>query len=196
MYLDALLSMVVYTIVTAAFFVLGAAVLNARGEVPDNKNLIPALATMYTESLGPWAWGVFMVGAFFVLFSTLFSALGAWTRTFADAGGHLGLYNFADQRTRRRAIVALAWFFPMAWAAAYLLYEDSPRMVLVGGVGTSIMLIVVMIGAVDFRYRRTAPELRPSRLYDAALWTSISSITAFLAFGGWTGVQKWFESSP
>jgi Mn2+/Fe2+ NRAMP family transporter len=193
MYLDAILSMVVYTVVTAAFYVLGAAVLNARGEVPNNDQLVSVLGAMYTESLGPWAWGVFMVGAFFVLFSTLFSALAAWTRTFADAGGHFGLINFANQQIRRRTIVVLAWFFPMAWAAAYLFYKNPSWMVLVGGVGTSIMLIVVMIGAVDFRYRRTVADLQPSRLYDLALWLSIGSISAFLAFGGWIGLQRWLQ---
>ncbi len=85
MTLDALLSMVAYTITTVAFFLLGAAVLHARGEVPTNDRLIEELAAMYTTTLGPWARWVFLLGAFVVLFSTLFSALAAWTRIFGDA---------------------------------------------------------------------------------------------------------------
>jgi Mn2+/Fe2+ NRAMP family transporter len=80
MYLDALASMVFYTIVTAAFYLLGAAVLHARGDVPKGYQMIETLARMYTESLGPWARGVFLTGAFVVLYSTVYSALAAWTR--------------------------------------------------------------------------------------------------------------------
>jgi manganese transport protein len=195
MYLDALLSMVVYTSVTAAFYVLGAAVLNARGEVPNSDQLISVLAAMYTESLGSWAWGVFMVGAFFVLFSTLFSALAAWTRTFADAAGLLGVIDFSDPVSRRRAIVAFAWFFPLAWAAAFLWFKNPSWMVLVGGVGTAAILIVVMVGAVNFRYRRTAPELTPGRLYDVALWLSILAISAFLVYGAWQSAGAWLQGA-
>ena len=88
--------MVVYTVVTAAFYILGAAVLHARGEVPEGSEMVDTLADMYTESLGRWARGVFLLGAFVVLYSTVFSALAAWTRTFADAAGIFGLIDFAD----------------------------------------------------------------------------------------------------
>ena len=134
MYLDAFLSMVVYTLVTAAFYILGAAVLHARGEVPKSDAVVNVLANMYTESLGRWAWAVFLVGAFFVLFSTLFSALAAWTRTFADAAGQLGIIDFANPTSRRRAIVGFAWFFPLAWALVSLYFHDPSWMVMVGGV--------------------------------------------------------------
>jgi manganese transport protein len=193
MYMDALLSMAVYTSVTAAFYVLGAAVLHARGEAPNNDQLISVLAGMYTQSLGPWAYSVFMVGAFFVMFSTLFSALAAWTRTYADAAGLLGVIEFADPASRRRAIVAFAWFFPLAWAAAFLWFKNPSWMVLVGGVGTAAILIVVMVGAVNFRYRRTAPELKPGLAYDAALWISILAISAFLAYGAWLSAGAWLQ---
>jgi Mn2+/Fe2+ NRAMP family transporter len=193
MYFDALVSMAVYTLVTAAFYLLGAAVLHAQGTTPNNNQLVGVLATMYTESLGPWAWGVFMAGAFFVLFSTLFSALAAWTRTFADAAGLLGVIDFANLRSRRRAIVVFAWFFPLAWAAVYLCVENPSWMVLIGGVGTAAMLIIVMVGAVDFRYRRAALELTPGRLFDAALWLSIAAITVFLAYSAVSGVRHMLE---
>jgi manganese transport protein len=197
MYLDAFVSMVVYTTITAAFYVLGAAVLHARGEVPrDDNQLIGTLSRMYTESLGAWAWGVFMVGAFFVLYSTLFSALAAWTRIFTDAAGIFGLINFNNLTTRRRAIIGLAWFFPLAWATVYLFFKAPSSMVLIGGVGTAALLVIVMVGAVNFRYRRRAPELTPGRVYDAALWLSIVAITAFLIYNIASAVIPWLQGSP
>ena len=52
MYLDALVSMVAYTIVTVAFYLLGAAVLHAQDLTPEGHATITTLANMYTDSLG------------------------------------------------------------------------------------------------------------------------------------------------
>jgi len=190
MYLDALVSMAVYTVVTAAFYVLGAAVLHARSEVPAGDAMIATLANMYTESLGPWARGVFLMGAFVVLYSTLFSALAAWTRVFADCGGILRLYDFTDLAVRRRAIAVIAWFFPLAWATIYVIYRDPVDMVMLGGLGTAAILVVVVVGAIHFRYRRTPPELKPGPFYDAALWVSIIAIVAVAAYTVRKAIEK------
>jgi Mn2+/Fe2+ NRAMP family transporter len=195
MYLDALVSMAVYTVITAAFYILGAAVLHARGEVPKDNQLVGVLAQMYTASLGEWAWWVFIAGAFFVLFSTLYSALAAWTRIYTDAAGLLGLIDFNNVQSRRRMIVGLAWFFPLAWATLYLYFKNPSSMVLIGGVGTAALLVIVMVGAVDFRYRRQASELTPSRLYDLALWLSIAAISAFLIYNGVSALAPWLRTT-
>ena len=64
MYLDAVLSMVVYTIVTASFYLLGAAVLHRGGSVPEGYQMIEVLSRIFTETLGPWAKIMFLVGAY------------------------------------------------------------------------------------------------------------------------------------
>lgn len=196
MYLDALVSMVVYTIVTAAFYMLGAAVLHARGEQPAGYDTLNTLALMYTESLGEWARGIFMLGAFAVLFSTVFSALAAWTRVFADAGGKLGLLDFQNSRQRKRAITILAWFFPIAWATVFLAYKEPVFMVTLGGMATAAILLVIVFAAIVFRYQREIPELRPSRFYDVALWLSIAAIVAMALYGAQDGVHKWRNLQP
>jgi hypothetical protein len=58
-------------------------------------------------------------------------------------------------------------------------------MVTLGGIATALILLVVIVGAVDFRCRRSAPELAPGWLYDAGLWLSIASIGSFAAYSGW-----------
>ena len=90
MNLDAIFSMVVYTLVTAAFYLLGAAVLYQRGEIPAGFEMIETLSKMYTGAYGPWAKSFFLFGSFMVLFSTLFSALAARTRIFSDLLGQVG----------------------------------------------------------------------------------------------------------
>ncbi|MBA4106802.1 MAG: iron transporter [Pirellula sp.] len=196
MYFDALVSMVVYTVITAAFYLLGAAVLHARGETPEGYATINTLALMYTESLGEWARSVFMIGAFAVLFSTVFSALAAWTRVFTDAAGKLGMIDFLNVAQRRRTITLLAWFFPLAWATIFLVYKEPVIMVTLGGMGTAAILLVIVFAAVNFRYRREVPEMRPGRFYDLALWISIAAIVAVAIYGAQDGLRKWQNQKP
>jgi hypothetical protein len=188
MYWDALLSMVVYTIVTAAFYLLGAAVLHARGTIPQGFDMVKTLSTMYTESLGSWANALFLLGAFVVLFSTLFSALPAWTRIFADTFSRVGWGDFEDPVSRRRMIALLAWVFPVVWCLVFLYYKDPPMMVVIGGVATSLMLLLVVFAAAVFRLR-ALPELKPSILYDAAFLLSALSIVALAIYGVWAALK-------
>jgi manganese transport protein len=182
MQLDALLSMVAYTIVTAAFYVLGAAVLHARGEVPEGKNLVATLSTMYTETLGPWSAWVFLAGAFIVLFSTLYSALAAWARVFADALAHIVGFSFREARPRRIATFWLTWGFAIVWAALCHLNLNQVTMVMWGGVATSIILLLVVVAAVWFRWFGTRREMAPGLLFDGALVVSCLSIAAFAVY--------------
>lgn len=179
MQLDALLSMVAYTITTLAFFLLGAAVLHAGDDVPSNDRLIETLASMYTNTLGEWARIVFLAGAFVVLFSTMFSALAAWTRIFGDAVSLPLGWQFRDARIRRPLIFALAWIFPLTWAAVYVTYSQAISMVLLGGIATAVILLMVVYAAVYFRLQASRPGLQPSVVYLVAFWISAGSIAAF-----------------
>src|SRR3546814_15067440 len=78
MHLDALFSMVIYTLVTAAFYLLGAAILHQRSEVPEGYEMIETLSYIYTETLGPGARSVYLLGAVIVIYSTLFAAPAGW----------------------------------------------------------------------------------------------------------------------
>ena len=183
MYLDALVAMLIYTSVTAAFYLLGSAVLFARGEIPEGYATVEILSSMYTETLGGWARPAFLVGAFFVLFSTLFSALAAWTRQYSDIFGQLGWIDFSDMKQRSRMISILAWVFPFAWASLYLFIQLPVFMVLTGGVIGSFILLLVVFAALHFRYWRLHPAFRPGNLYDLIFWLSILAIGSFSAYG-------------
>ncbi|MEX0771020.1 MAG: Nramp family divalent metal transporter [Balneolaceae bacterium] len=176
MYWDAILSMIVYTLVTAAFYILGATVLHAQSKAPEGYQMIETLSEMYTQTMGPGAKNVFLVCAVVVLFSTLFSALASWTRIFSDAFGTLGLFDFYDIEQRRRSIAILAWVFPVIWSILFLFMQLPVLMVIIGGFFTSILLLIVVVAAIHFRYVRLRPELKPGRLYDMAFWISIVAI--------------------
>lgn len=175
MYLDAIAAMIIYTAVTAAFYLLGAAILYHRGVVPEGNQLIETVALIYTESLGSKVRTIYLVGAFFVLYSSLFSALAAWTRMYSDLFGQLGWINFFNAVQRRKMISITAWVLPFLWALAYLFIKLPVFMILFGGIVSSIFLLIVVFAAINFRYRRTQ-FIQPGLFYDIALWISITSI--------------------
>ena len=185
MYLDAVLSMVVYTIVTASFYLLGAAVLHRGGSVPEGYQMIEVLSRIFTETLGPWAKIMFLVGAFFVLYSTLFTATASWARVWGDAFGQLGWMKFGSADQQRKAIAILSWALPAVWCVLFLFFQAPVMMVILGGIATSILLLLIVYVAFVFRYRELPVPLRPSTTYDIFFWVSISSILMVSAYGVW-----------
>lgn len=183
MELDALFAMVVYTSVTAAFYLLGASVLYARGDIPEGFAMIETLSTMYTETLGPEFKTVFLVGGVVVLFSTVFSALASWTRQYSDIFSQIGWIDFHRIQERRRSISILAWAIPLIWIIMFLFMQTPVLMVLWGGFVTSIILFLVVYVALYFRFRRLPVEFKPSIFYDIALWVSALAIALVGCYG-------------
>ena len=177
MYWDAVLSMLVYTLMTCAFYVLGASVLHGRGEIPQGTDMIRTLSNVYTESAGPGAMALYLIGAIIVLFSTLFAGSAAWTRMFSDAFSQVGLLDYSNERQRQTWIRGFAWFFPLSWTVLGLAFKAPVAMVTAGGVANAALLLLVVYAAYTFRYHRLPAELRPGLAYDVLLWASFVSIS-------------------
>jgi Mn2+/Fe2+ NRAMP family transporter len=177
MYWDAFISMLVYTLVTCAFYLLGAAVLHGTGEPPRGAEMIRTLSRVYTESAGQGAMVIYLIGSIVVLFSTLFAGSAAWTRMFSDAFSQVGLLDYSNATQRRRWIIGFAWFFPFAWTILSLTFQAPVIMVTAGGVANAGLLLLVVYAAYTFRYQRLPAPLRPSVFYDALLWLSFAAIT-------------------
>jgi Mn2+/Fe2+ NRAMP family transporter len=173
MHYDAVASMIVYTLMTAAFYLLGAAVLHASGSIPEGYAMIETLSTMYTESLGPGAKSLFMAGAFMVLFSTLFAALAQWTRQYSDIFGQIGWIDFFNQKDRLNSIKILSWALPLSWALIFLFIKLPVTMIIAGGFITSLILLLVIWVVIHFRYKKVVAGFEPRLIYDILLWVSI-----------------------
>lgn len=182
MYLDAIIAMVIYTIVTAAFYLLGASVLYEIGITPEGNAVIETLSLIYTKSLGTGVKVVYLVGAFFVLFSSIVATNAAWTRIYTDIFGQLGWIEFTNAAKRGRVIAILAWVFPLTWAVTYLFIELPVAMILTGGFIGSFMLLLIVFAGLHFRYVRKQ-FFESSLIYDISLWISIVSITAVAVYG-------------
>ncbi len=186
MYFDAWLSMIVYTLATVVFFLLGAAVLWRTGLNPEKQRLVATLTEMYVPVFGEWAPAVFLFGAIAVLYSTFFVAACGFGRMISDALGIMGLASDEEQaRLRRARWVSAGW----VWIAVILFgsIRDPVGMVLASGIAQSMMLPVLGCSALWFRYRHSNPRLLPGRWFDAGLW--ISTLGFFIT-AGWILTDK------
>jgi Mn2+/Fe2+ NRAMP family transporter len=180
MHFDIVCSLIIYTVATLAFYLLGAGVLHPRGLVPAASDLIVVLSRIYTETLGPWALYVFYAGAIVTLYGTIFAATAAHSRMYADMARLMGRYARGDHARRvayRRSFVVLLTIVPVVF---YFVFQSPVRMVVAGGLAQSIMLPVAALGTVYLRHRHLPAALRPRPWVTAGLWLSTAVITAFM----------------
>ncbi len=190
LYLDAWVSMVVFTVATVAFYFLGATVLYRQGLRPAKSRMIETLAEMYVPTFGDWTRFAFLIGAWAVLFKTLYVASASNSRLTADFFGLADFVRYEDAEARRRWIRRLCVFYPSLGLLLYLMFRDPRAMVVFGGFFQAATLPVISAATVYLRYRRTDPRLAPSRLSDFLLWLALISISVVAAYAMWDWAGK------
>jgi Mn2+/Fe2+ NRAMP family transporter len=183
MQLDAIVAMVIYTVVTAAFYLLGASILHGQKEIPEGNELINSLALIYTQSLGSEARLAYLAGAFFVLYSSVFATLAYWSRLFPDIFGQLGWINSESLTDKKKWVAILAWLFPCLWVIAYLFIEMPTFMILSGGAVGSILLLIVVFAAINFRSQNKFLKIASGPVSEIMFWLSVASIASISMYG-------------
>jgi hypothetical protein len=183
MYLDAVVAMIIYTAVTAPFYLLGASILYNRGDIPDGNALIESIGNIYTQSLGNSIRDAYLVGAFFVLLSSVFATLAYWTRLFSDIFGQFGWIDFTNVSQRKKTISVLSWILPAVWVVAYLFIRLPALMIISGGVIGSVLLLVVVFAALCFRYSKSFPSFKSSFVNSILFWFSVLPIAMIAVYG-------------
>jgi Mn2+/Fe2+ NRAMP family transporter len=175
---DAWISMVIYTGATVAFYLLGAAVLNAQNLSVENAELIPTLSNMYSKSFGTFGLWAFLIGAFVVLYSTVFISTAGNTRLAVDVLRLFDLIRVDDEERRRSWIRIASVALPSLYFVFYVTVGSPVSLVLVGAIAQALMLPLLCFAALYHLYRDTDPDLFPSRLWLFCLWLSAGVITA------------------
>jgi len=182
MYLDAWVSMVVFTVATTAFYVLGATVLHRQGLHPEKSQMIATLSEMYVPAFGSWTRIVFLLGVWAVLFKTLYVASASNSRLTADFLGICGAVKYVASNDRMKWIRWCCVVYPALGLLLYMWRRDPKAMVILGGFVQAATLPIISGAAVYLRYRRTDPRLAPSRLSDICLWIAFISISVVATF--------------
>lgn len=176
MYKDALLSMVVYTFATVAFFIMGASVLHPQALVPTGNEMIMTLARMYTDALGPGAMVLFLVGAIAVLGSTLWAVVPSHSRIYANLLSTVGVFDWNDSRSRLKWIRRFTVVLPIVWGGSSLVFQQPVLMIQIGGVMTGVFLLAVLVATWYLRRTETDRRVYGSATFTALLIASTVSI--------------------
>jgi Mn2+/Fe2+ NRAMP family transporter len=172
MHCDIWVSMVIYTVATIGFFVLGAGILHRSNINPESSKLIQTLSVMYEPVLGTWAPPIYLLGAFMVLYSTFYVANASHARTFTDGLGILNLVT-EDAATQTRWIRFLSGLFPLLCLLVYWILPEPAWLVLISGSAQAMMLPMLGFAALYFRYYRCLPALKGPRWIEVGLWISV-----------------------
>jgi len=190
MKIDAWFSLVIYTTSTAAFYLLGAAVLHPGDSGVKNDELLSKLSQMYETSFGaPGLW-IYLGGAFFVLYSTFFVATASNARLLADAVFIWGRGRLHRPADRRLLISAGCVFLPLINLALFLSIEKSVELILIGALAQAVMLPLLAGLAVHLRHRRTDRSIRPGAAWTLCLWAAFLAIVLVSAYQGWDAVAN------
>jgi Mn2+/Fe2+ NRAMP family transporter len=187
MQVDVLLTLGLLTLATIPFYMLGAGVLHGIGARPQGLATIQVLSNVYTQTMGPWAWWLFMVGAFFVLYSTVISGLGAGARMFADCMGVMGVIDPGDYRARLRVLRWWAVLSPLVASLCYYFVRNPIWMLVVGGTVSALMMPIVAGATLYLRYAHLDRRIAPTWKADLTLW---ACFLVMLVLGGCAVYQQ------
>ncbi len=179
---DALLSLVIYTGATVAFYLLGAAVLNGKGLEISNDNLMVNLSNLYSTSFGTAGLWIFIVGAIAVLYSTVFIATASNSRLAADFLNLLRVVKQDSEADRLRTVRIACVALPTLYCIFYLSVGKPVTLVTIGAVSQALMLPFISLAALYFLYYQTHEKLRPRGSWIAFLWLSAMLMTAVGVF--------------
>lgn len=190
MHTDIAASMIIYTIATIAFYLLGAGVLHGMGLIPKEKEMISTLSNIYTQTLGGWSRWLFYAGAIVTLYGTIFAATAANSRVFADMLRLMGVFRADDAaaRVRYRNIFIVA--LTVIPVILILNLTDPVQMVRIGGISQAMMLPVIGLGAVYLRHRHLPKDIAPSRWVTVGLWVATALIVWLMGYSVIEAIRK------
>ena len=180
--IDVLGSMILYTFPTVAFYLLGAGILHSMGVVPQGSEMVGMLSNIYTEILGEKSLYPFLVGAFVVLYSTVFAGTAAVSRGFADFLGMVGAFDRRNYGARLKAIRLLVLTILFLASLFFIFVEDPVMMLKIGGVAQALMLPIIAFATIYLRYRHTPKQILPRGWITLALWVTSVVIAVMMGY--------------
>jgi Mn2+/Fe2+ NRAMP family transporter len=178
---DVVGSMIIYTIATVAFYLLGAGILNKMGLVPAGKEMISTLTNIYTATFGGWAKWLFYLGAIIILYGTIVAATAGHSRMFADFMRLQGAFGHDDYKARLRwrdIFIVVLVVIPVIF---YLIFGQAPvQMVVWGAVAQATMLPIIAFATIFLIQKHLPKELRSATWLMVVLWLGAIVITAFV----------------
>ena len=129
---------------------------------------VNVLAGMCTQTLGPWWLWLFGFGAFFILFSTTLSSVGAGGRVFPD---YVVEFGFASRQTipRQKWTRGYVLLIPVLALALYVWGRNPITLVTISATFLAITLPIQSGATLYLQRKHMDPRVRPGRFMHGAL---------------------------
>jgi Mn2+/Fe2+ NRAMP family transporter len=188
---DAGVCTIIALAITCAYYLLGASILNKLNVQPQGFEVVNQVSHIFTESIGLWAKGLFMFGAFCTLFSTLLVFAASSGRIGADFLHQIGVGSLDTSEARTRMIRILQIGFALLWLILLVIYAtDQPFVLLLMGANANNLLLIPLAYGILHLAMTTVSELRMSIWVEIGLMVTIWVIVNFTAINlylKWTG---------
>ena len=175
---DAWLAWVVYTLSTAAFYILGAAVLHPQSLVPEGTEVITTLSRIFTDTIGDWAGVVFIAFAALALYKTILANVPSLSRQVANAIAVFGVFDWNDATARDRWLRAIMIIHPIIWGLLGVVAASPVLLVIIGGILNALYLVAVSVACIYLSFKETDPRIRDGKVFTAYLLISAVAIVA------------------
>jgi Mn2+/Fe2+ NRAMP family transporter len=176
MKLDAWVAWVVYTISTAAFYVLGAAVLHPQGIVPEGDEVMTTISSIFSTAVGQWGATVFLVGAGVALFKTIIANVPSLGRQVGNTLAVFGAFDWSDQVQRDRWMRGIMIVLPIVWGLLGTVVASPLALVILAGILNAVFLMGVAASTVYLSQRQTDPAVKDGRAFTVMLVISATAI--------------------
>ena len=192
--IDAGVCTVLTTIITAAYFLLGASVLYGQGVDLSKSNIVDSLAKMFTDTYGEWSRLIFLGGAFCTLFSTMIVGIAAFGRMWGDTLVSLKVIPANDPKalkTTHRVVesIYLIGLLPISIASV-----NPAANVILGQFFAGLVGMPLLMFAICWLAFRTDSRVRMGKISAVFLIISVIAIVACLMFTTGMGISDWLKA--
>lgn len=186
MKIDAWVAWVVYTVATLAFYILGAAVLHPQNLVPEGREVMSTLSSIFSSTVGQAGGVLFLIGAATALYKTVIANVPLQARIVANALAVFNVFEWTDQRRRDRWMRLLMIILPLGWGLIGVVISAPLVLVLFGGILNAVYLIGVAIATVYLSHHQTDPLVRGGSVMTVMMWISAFAICVVGGVGLYT----------
>lgn len=156
---DALVCTGIAVVITAAYYLLGASILKELNVLPQGMKVVEDVSLIFTESIGDWAYFLFMFGGFCTLFSTLLVFTASSGRIGVDFLHQVKVPSLDSEEVRRKLLRILQIVIPFLWLIGTMVWSSTPlELVLIGANANNLLLIPLAYGVLHLAMRTRKEE--------------------------------------
>ncbi len=156
---DALVCTGIAVVITAAYYLLGASILKELNVLPQGMKVVEDVSLIFTESIGGWAYFLFMFGGFCTLFSTLLVFTASSGRIGVDFLHQVKVPSLDSEEVRRKLLRILQIVIPFLWLIGTMVWSSTPlELVLIGANANNLLLIPLAYGVLHLAMRTRKEE--------------------------------------